>query len=251
MSRIFISHSSHDVAAASALVQWLSDQEPQLANEIFLDVDPVGGLRPGARWKRELFRQNSRCEAVICLLSKSWVTSHECKTEFRTAESLGKQILVAPAGGHSATPTSPRSGSAATCSAARPPPRSTFGDAPPVRVQHRRADAVARRDRGRGHRTGELRLAAETRPAASAVSGVGAVRGYRRRACSSAAMRRSCGGSTSCADAARRAEVAVRRPGAVGQRQVVVSAGRAGAAAAARGSPLPGAGRHASAAQPP
>jgi WD40 repeat protein len=95
MSRIFISHSSHDVAAASALVQWLSDQEPQLANEIFLDVDPVGGLRPGARWKRELFRQNSRCEAVICLLSKSWLTSHECKTEFRTAESLGKQILIA------------------------------------------------------------------------------------------------------------------------------------------------------------
>jgi len=95
MSRIFISHSSHDVAAATALVQWLSDQEPQLANEIFLDVDPVGGLRPGARWKRELFRQNSRCEAVICLLSESWLTSHECKTEFRTAESLGKQILIA------------------------------------------------------------------------------------------------------------------------------------------------------------
>jgi WD40 repeat protein len=95
MSRIFISHSSSDVVAATALVHWLSEQEPQLANEIFLDVDPVGGLRPGVRWKRELFQQNSRCEAVICLLSENWLASHECRTEFRTAESLGKQILCA------------------------------------------------------------------------------------------------------------------------------------------------------------
>jgi hypothetical protein len=32
---------------------------------------------------------------VICLLSKSWEASHECKTEYRTAERLGKQILCA------------------------------------------------------------------------------------------------------------------------------------------------------------
>ncbi len=81
--------------AAIALQKWLSIQEPQLANEIFLDADPMAGLRPGVRWKRELFQQNSRCEAVICLLSPSWESSHECKTEYRTAESLGKQILCA------------------------------------------------------------------------------------------------------------------------------------------------------------
>ena len=95
LSRIFLSHSSADLRQAVALQKWLSEQEPQLANEIFLDADPVSGLRPGVRWKRELFQQNSRCEAVICLLSANWEASHECKTEYRTAESLGKQILCA------------------------------------------------------------------------------------------------------------------------------------------------------------
>jgi WD40 repeat protein len=95
VSRIFLSHSSADNRAAIALKQWLCEQEPQLANEIFLDIDPAVGLRPGLRWKRELFSQNSRCEAVVCLLSANWEASHECKTEFRTAEGLGKQIVCA------------------------------------------------------------------------------------------------------------------------------------------------------------
>jgi WD40 repeat protein len=95
MSRVFLSHSSRDLAAAIALKQWLAEQEPPLANEIFLDTDPGTGLGPGVRWRAELFKANSRCEAVICLLSKHWEASHECKTEFRTAENLGKPIFCA------------------------------------------------------------------------------------------------------------------------------------------------------------
>jgi len=78
-----------------ALKRWLSEQRPQLADEIFLDVDPQSGAQMGARWKGQLFKSNSRCEAVICLLSDSWEASHECKTEYRTAEGLGKRILCA------------------------------------------------------------------------------------------------------------------------------------------------------------
>jgi hypothetical protein len=84
-----------------ALKRWLTEQRPQLSNEIFLDIDPESGLRLGARWKGRQFKSNSRCEAVICLISQSWAASHECKTEYRTAENLGKQILCArlePAG---------------------------------------------------------------------------------------------------------------------------------------------------------
>ena len=78
-----------------ALKKWLAEQRPELANEICLDIDPESGLQVGARWKGQLFESNSRCEAVICLLSRSWQASAECKTEYRTAEGLGKQILVA------------------------------------------------------------------------------------------------------------------------------------------------------------
>jgi WD40 repeat protein len=95
VSRIFLSHASADTREAVALKRWLSEQRPQLANEIYLDIDPESGIQLGAKWKAQLFQNNSRCEVVICLLSRRWLASVECKTEFRTAENLGKQILCA------------------------------------------------------------------------------------------------------------------------------------------------------------
>jgi WD40 repeat protein len=95
MPRIFLSHSSKDNTQAIALRQWLIRQRPELANEIFLDISEDTGLAPGQRWKEALRQANLRCEAVICLVSASWGSSPECKTEYRTAETLGKQILVA------------------------------------------------------------------------------------------------------------------------------------------------------------
>jgi WD40 repeat protein len=95
VSRIFVSHSSRDGRPARALRSWLVEQDPPLANEIFLDTDPDAGMRPGERWKNQLISANSRCEAVICLLSANWEASPECRTEYRTAENMGKQILCA------------------------------------------------------------------------------------------------------------------------------------------------------------
>jgi WD40 repeat protein len=92
VSRIFLSHSSKDLREAVALKRWLAEQDAALADEIFLDVE---GLRPGMRWRDALRRANARCEAVICLLSRNWEGSTECKTEYRTAENLNKQILCA------------------------------------------------------------------------------------------------------------------------------------------------------------
>ena len=95
MSRIFLSHSSRDSSEAIALKRWLVDQEPGLAEDIFLDLDRDAGIAPGERWKRALRQANERCEAVICLLSAQWESSSECRAEFRTAETLGKLILCA------------------------------------------------------------------------------------------------------------------------------------------------------------
>jgi WD40 repeat protein len=95
VSRIFLSHSSRDTAQAVALKRWLVEQDPGLAEEVFLDLDPHTGIVPGERWKEALRRANERCEAVICLLSAHWEASRECLTEYRTAESLGKRILCA------------------------------------------------------------------------------------------------------------------------------------------------------------
>ena len=90
-----MSHSSRDNRQAVAIKQWLIEQEPGLADEIFLDLDPHTGIRPGERWRQTLQQANARCEAVICLLSKNWEASRECQTEFRYAENLSKTILCA------------------------------------------------------------------------------------------------------------------------------------------------------------
>ncbi len=95
MSRIFLSHSSLDSREALALKRWLVGQEPPLATDIFLDIDPDVGLRPGERWKDRLQQASAKCEAVVCLLSRNWEASHECRTEYRVAENLNKQILCA------------------------------------------------------------------------------------------------------------------------------------------------------------
>jgi WD40 repeat protein len=95
MPRIFLSHSSRDTAHAVAVKRWLVEQDPTLADEVFLDLDRDTGIAPGERWKEALRRANQRCEAVICLLSAHWEASRECLAEYRTAETLGKLILCA------------------------------------------------------------------------------------------------------------------------------------------------------------
>ncbi|MFD3429169.1 nSTAND1 domain-containing NTPase [Nocardia fluminea] len=93
-ARLFLSHSSRDSHEAIALRAWLIEAEPGLAGEIFLDLDPHDGIPSGVRWKDELRRAGDRCEAVICLLSNNWDSSHECKVEYRHAESLNKPIFT-------------------------------------------------------------------------------------------------------------------------------------------------------------
>ena len=98
MSRIFLSHSSLDNRQAIALRQWLVDQDPPLAGKIFLDLDRDSGIPSGVKWKEELQRASRSCEAVICLLSRHWETSYECKAEYRVAEYLNKRVFAARIG---------------------------------------------------------------------------------------------------------------------------------------------------------
>ncbi|WP_433527246.1 TIR domain-containing protein [Nocardia pseudovaccinii] len=95
MSRVFLSHSSRDDRAAIALKAWLTEADPGLAGEIFLDLDRQTGIPVGVRWKDALRRASDRCEAVICLVSDNWDASRECKVEYRHAEDLNKPIFAA------------------------------------------------------------------------------------------------------------------------------------------------------------
>jgi TIR domain len=98
VSRVFLSHSSRDSRQAVAVTRWLIEHESGLVDEIYLDLDPHTGIRPGERWKEALNRASTRCEAVICLLAKHWLNSRECEVEFGYAETLHRAILCARLG---------------------------------------------------------------------------------------------------------------------------------------------------------
>jgi tetratricopeptide (TPR) repeat protein len=90
MSRIFISHSNANNAAAIALGEWLAEQG---FNDVFLDIDPNRGLAPGERWQEALKAAADRCEAVLFLVSPAWLRSKWCLAEFLLAKSLHKRIF--------------------------------------------------------------------------------------------------------------------------------------------------------------
>ena len=90
MSRVFISHSSVNNAAALALASWL---DANGWSDYFLDIDDARGIAPGERWMAALAGAVDCCEAVIFLVSPAWRDSRFCFAEFYQAKNLGKRIF--------------------------------------------------------------------------------------------------------------------------------------------------------------
>jgi hypothetical protein len=90
MARLFLSHSSHDNAAAIALRDWLTEYG---YDDIFLDIDPTRGLVSGERWQAALKAAADRCEAVLFLISPAWLNSSWCLDEFLLAKTMHKRIF--------------------------------------------------------------------------------------------------------------------------------------------------------------
>jgi hypothetical protein len=90
VSRIFISHSSIDNAAAIALRDWLVGEG---WDDLFLDLDPERGIAAGERWERALNEAARRCEAVLFLVSRGWLASRWCMNELTLARRLNKRLF--------------------------------------------------------------------------------------------------------------------------------------------------------------
>ncbi|MEA2897583.1 MAG: hypothetical protein QOJ84_3198 [Bradyrhizobium sp.] len=90
MSRIFLSHSSKNNDSAVALRDWLAEQG---WNDVFLDLDPKRGIAAGDRWERSLNQAALRCEAVLFLVSRAWLSSDWCLKEFHLAHRLNKRLF--------------------------------------------------------------------------------------------------------------------------------------------------------------
>src|ERR1700682_156294 len=90
VSRLFLSHSSANNAEAVSLRNWLAAEG---WNDVFLDIVSESGSAAGERWERALTEAASRCEAVLCLISRAWLDSRWCLKEFMLANSLNKRLF--------------------------------------------------------------------------------------------------------------------------------------------------------------
>ena len=90
MTAIFISHSSADNAAADQMKAWL---ESKGHTSLFLDFDPEAGIRSGSDWEQTLYQKLRQCQAVIALLTPSWLASKWCFVELAQARAGGKAIF--------------------------------------------------------------------------------------------------------------------------------------------------------------
>jgi hypothetical protein len=90
LSRIFLRHSTTNNADASALRDWLISCG---WDDLFLDLDPEGGLKVGERWQAALKQTAERCELVIFLVSPAWAASMWCRAEFCSFKNLKKRIF--------------------------------------------------------------------------------------------------------------------------------------------------------------
>jgi len=86
MAVLFVSHSSKDDPAASALEAWL---QANGFTDLYVDHHGI----PGERWREALRASASACRVVLCMVSVNWLASQECFSEFRAAWYMGKRII--------------------------------------------------------------------------------------------------------------------------------------------------------------
>ena len=89
MARVFISHAGADTTCAKQLFQWLKED----GHEAFLDQERNDGILPGEEWEKRLYKELRKADAVVCIVTESYLKSVWCAAEIGAARALGAELL--------------------------------------------------------------------------------------------------------------------------------------------------------------
>ena len=89
MARVFISYSSTDRLVANEVSAWLR----AAGHEPFLDHDIRAGINVGEAWKQRLYQELRNVDAVLGLVTPSFVASTWCSAELGIADALGCRLM--------------------------------------------------------------------------------------------------------------------------------------------------------------
>ncbi len=89
MARVFISHASADAGWAEQVREWLAED----GHETFLDQHQDDGILPGEDWEKRLYSELQAADAVVCVVTHSYIQSVWCAAEIGAARALGAELL--------------------------------------------------------------------------------------------------------------------------------------------------------------
>ena len=89
MANVFISHAGADTHWAEQIYAWLKED----GHHAFLDRDKSDGVLPGEEWEKRLYSELREADAVVCVVTESYVKSVWCAAEIGAARGLGTELL--------------------------------------------------------------------------------------------------------------------------------------------------------------
>jgi hypothetical protein len=89
VARIFISYATPDRPVAEEVVGWLR----AAGHEPFLDHDLRNGISVGEDWRQRLYRELREVDAVVGVVTSSFVASIWCTAEVGIADALGCRLM--------------------------------------------------------------------------------------------------------------------------------------------------------------
>ncbi len=89
VAHIFISYATSDRPVAEEVLGWLR----VAGHEAFLDDDLRDGINVGEDWRQRLYRELREVDAVIGVVTSSFVASNWCSAEVGIADALGCRLM--------------------------------------------------------------------------------------------------------------------------------------------------------------
>jgi len=89
VARVFVSYASKDLALAWEVHRWLVEA----GQEVFLDQNSRDGIALGEPWRQELQERLRWADAVVCVVTSTYLASTWCAAEVATAQARGSRLL--------------------------------------------------------------------------------------------------------------------------------------------------------------
>jgi WD40 repeat protein len=89
VAKVFLSHASPDIVLTREVHRWLVEE----GHEVFQHQHPRDGIPLGEEWEQQLYERLRWADAVVCVVTSTFLVSTWCAAEVGITRSLGSRLL--------------------------------------------------------------------------------------------------------------------------------------------------------------